>query len=103
MPRLDLPAKVSGAAFVHDVLPADVLHARTLRQPSRGATLASLDEAAIRRAAKGELQIVREANFVAFVEPGRERRPGRRGRRAAARDVGQRCGASTPSSRKPPG
>ncbi len=67
--RVDLPAKMSGAAFVHDVLPADVLHARTLRQPNRGATLVSLDEAAIRRAAKGELQIVREANFVAFVSP----------------------------------
>jgi len=69
VPRLDLPAKVSGAAFVHDVLPADVLHARTLRQPNPGATLAFLDEAAIRRAAKGELQVVREANFVAFVSP----------------------------------
>ena len=69
MPRIDLPAKLSGAAFVHDVLPRDVLHARTLRQPNRGATLAALDEAAIRRAAKGELQIVREANFVAFVSP----------------------------------
>ena len=54
---------------MHDVLPAGVLHARTLRQPNPGATLAALDEAAIRRAAKGELQIVREANFVAFVSP----------------------------------
>ncbi|TAJ37330.1 MAG: xanthine dehydrogenase family protein molybdopterin-binding subunit [Reyranella sp.] len=69
VPRVDLPGKMSGAAFVHDVLPADVLHARTLRQPNRGAVLASLDEAAIRRAAKGELQIVRDANFVAFVSP----------------------------------
>lgn len=69
VPRLDLPAKVSGAAFVHDILPPGVLHARTLRQPNPGATLASLDEAAIRRAAKGELRIVREANFVAFVSP----------------------------------
>ena len=56
MPRIDLPAKLSGAAFVHDVLPKDVLHARTLRQPNRGAALAGLDEAAIRRAAKGDLQ-----------------------------------------------
>src|SRR5204863_7996785 len=69
VPRLDLPAKVSGAAFIYDVLPENLLHARTLRQPNPGATLASLDEAAIRRAAKGELQIVREANFVAFVSP----------------------------------
>jgi CO/xanthine dehydrogenase Mo-binding subunit len=69
VPRLDLPAKVSGAAFLHDVLPDGVLHGRMLRQPNPGATLASLDEAAIRRAAKGELQIVRDANFVAFVSP----------------------------------
>jgi nicotinate dehydrogenase subunit B len=69
VPRVDLPAKMSGAAFVHDVLPTDVLHARMLRQPNRGAVLASLDEAAIRRAAKGELQIVRDTNFVAFVSP----------------------------------
>lgn len=69
VPRFDLPAKISSAAYVHDVLPSDVLHARTLRQPNPGATLAALDEAAIKRAAKGELQIVREANFVAFVSP----------------------------------
>jgi nicotinate dehydrogenase subunit B len=69
VPRRDLPAKVSGAAFVHDVMPPNLLHARTLRQPCRGAVLSALDEAAIRRAAKGELQIVREANFVAFVSP----------------------------------
>jgi CO/xanthine dehydrogenase Mo-binding subunit len=69
VPRFDLPAKVTGAAYVHDVLPHDVLHARTLRQPNPGATLAALDEAAIRRAAAGELQIVRETNFVAFVSP----------------------------------
>jgi CO/xanthine dehydrogenase Mo-binding subunit len=69
VPRRDLPAKVSGAAFVHDTMPHNLLHARTLRQPSRGAVLSTLDEAAIRRAAKGELQIVREANFVAFVSP----------------------------------
>src|SRR6266404_2868578 len=69
VPRVDLPAKLSGAAFVHDVMPPNLLHARTLRQPNRGATLAALDEAAIRRAAKGELQIIREANFVAFISP----------------------------------
>jgi nicotinate dehydrogenase subunit B len=67
--RVDLPAKLSGAAYVHDVLPRDVLHARTLRQPNPGAVLDAIDEAAIRRAARGDLQIVREANFVAFVSP----------------------------------
>jgi len=40
-----------------------------LRQPGRGARLAGLDEAALRRAAGGELRIVRVDNFVAFVSP----------------------------------
>ena len=67
VPRRDLPAKVSGAAFIHDLAPAGVLHARTLRQPGRGATLASLDEVAVRKAAGGDIEIIREGNFVAFV------------------------------------
>lgn len=68
-PRHDLPAKVAGGGFLHDLVMPEMLHARTLRQPSPGAELARLDEAAIRRAARGEIEIVREANFVAFVSP----------------------------------
>lgn len=67
VPRDDLPAKVTGAAFVHDMVRPGMLHARTLRQPGRGAVLERLDEDAIRRAARGELRILRDANFVAFV------------------------------------
>ena len=67
MPRRDLPAKVSGAAFIHDMVRPDMLHARMLRQPYRGARLASLDEAALRRAERGEFRIVRVGDFVAFV------------------------------------
>ena len=33
------PAKVSGAAFIHDIVPDGVVHARVLRQPWRGARL----------------------------------------------------------------
>ncbi len=40
LPRRDLPAKVSGAAFIHDMVRPDMLHARILRQPCRGAHLA---------------------------------------------------------------
>ncbi len=67
IPRQDLKAKISGAGFIHDIVRPDMLHARVLRQPSREATLASYDEAAIRRAARGEFQVVRVGNFVAFV------------------------------------
>jgi CO/xanthine dehydrogenase Mo-binding subunit len=67
MPRRDLPAKLSGGGFVHDMVRPDMLHARILRQPCRGARLASLDEMALRRAERGEFRIVRVGNFVAFV------------------------------------
>jgi CO/xanthine dehydrogenase Mo-binding subunit len=67
IPRKDLAAKVSGAAFIHDIVRPNLLHARVARQPARGATLAAIDEAAIGRAARGDVRVVRVANFVAFV------------------------------------
>ena len=73
IPRADLPGKVTGAAetYLHDFYPEDVLHARTLRQPGPRATLAALDEDAVRRASGDEnLRVVRRANFVAFVSTG---------------------------------
>ncbi|MGZ0188494.1 MAG: molybdopterin cofactor-binding domain-containing protein [Alphaproteobacteria bacterium] len=66
-PRDDLPAKVFGGGFLHDMAPEGVVHARILRQPLPGAELIQLDERAVRRAAKGEVEIVRRANFVAFL------------------------------------
>jgi CO/xanthine dehydrogenase Mo-binding subunit len=66
LPRLDLPAKVTGAAFIHDIAPDKVVHARVLRQPWRGARLAALEEAAVRRAVKEPFDILREGDFVAF-------------------------------------
>ena len=66
--RIDLAAKVFGeAAFVHDMAMDGMVHARIVRQPRRGATITSLDEAAIRRAAKGPIEILRVGNFVAIL------------------------------------
>jgi len=66
--RLDLPAKVFGApAFIHDMTLAGVRHARAVRQPRRGATIDTIDEAAIRRAAHGEIEFVRHGDFLAIV------------------------------------
>ena len=62
-PRRDLIAKVTGAAFIHDIVRPDMLHARVLRQPSRDARLTDLNEAAIRKAAGGEIRIVRVGDF----------------------------------------
>jgi CO/xanthine dehydrogenase Mo-binding subunit len=64
--RLDLPEKVTGAPFIHDLAPADALHARVLRRPNPGARLVSFGEAGVRRAAK-DAEIVRDGDFVAFV------------------------------------
>src|SRR5262249_4452963 len=63
--RLDLPEKLAGAPFLHDLAPERMLHARVLRQPRRGARLADFDEAAVRRV--GAVEIAREGDFVAFV------------------------------------
>jgi hypothetical protein len=38
-----------------------------VRQPRRGATIASIDESAIRRAARGPVEIVRHGNFLAVL------------------------------------
>jgi CO/xanthine dehydrogenase Mo-binding subunit len=68
-PRLDLPEKVFGAPFIHDTAPDGVLHTRVLRQPWRDARLVSLDEAKVRRAAGGDIEIIREGEFLALVSP----------------------------------
>jgi CO/xanthine dehydrogenase Mo-binding subunit len=66
--RLDLAAKVFGApAFIHDMTLAGMLHARVIRQPRRGASIRSIDEAAIRRAARGPVEIMRNGNFLAIL------------------------------------
>lgn len=68
--RLDLPAKIFGASiFIHDMVLDGMAHARVVRQPCRGARLEAVDEAAIRRAAKGPIEFVRDGNFLAIVGP----------------------------------
>lgn len=67
-PRLDLPDKVFGApTFIHDMRLPGMRHARVVRQPSRGATIATVDEAAIKRAANAPVEFVRNGNFLAIV------------------------------------
>jgi CO/xanthine dehydrogenase Mo-binding subunit len=69
-PRVDLAAKIFGEpVFLHDVTLDGMLHARVVRQPRRGATIKSIDEAALRRAAKGPIEIIRHGNFLAISGP----------------------------------
>ena len=66
--RVDLAGKVFGApSFVHDMQMEGILHARVVRQPRRDATIATIDEAAIRRAGKGEIGLMRDGNFLAII------------------------------------
>jgi nicotinate dehydrogenase subunit B len=68
LPRVDLAQKVfGGPAFVHDLVLDGTVHARVVRQPCRGATIKTIDEAAIRRIAKGPIEIIRDGNFLAIV------------------------------------
>jgi CO/xanthine dehydrogenase Mo-binding subunit len=70
LPRLDLPAKLAGAAFIHDLWPENLLHARVLRRPWRDARLVSLEEEKTRKAAGAPIEILREGDFVAFLSQG---------------------------------
>ncbi|HZP70934.1 MAG TPA: molybdopterin cofactor-binding domain-containing protein [Pseudolabrys sp.] len=66
--RIDLPAKVFGeAVFIHDMVLDGMVHARVVRQPNRGAEIATIDEKAIRRAARGPIEFVRTGNFLAIL------------------------------------
>jgi nicotinate dehydrogenase subunit B len=68
LPRTDLAAKVFGEPiFAHDMVLDGMVHARVVRQPRRGGTVKTIDEAAIRRAAKGPIEILRDGNFVAIL------------------------------------
>jgi CO/xanthine dehydrogenase Mo-binding subunit len=67
-PRVDLAGKVFGEpVFVHDMALDGMAHARVVRQPRPGATIKSVDEAALRQAAKGPIEILRDGNFLAVL------------------------------------
>ena len=55
------------AIFIHDMRLDGMVHARVVRQPNRGATIGTIDEDAIRRAAKGPVEFVRNGNFLAII------------------------------------
>lgn len=67
VPRLDLPDKLHGPGFIHDLNPDGMLHGRILRTPWRGASIATVDEGRIERAAGSPVTIIRIHDFLAFV------------------------------------
>ncbi len=73
-PRIDLPEKIFGAGFIHDLAPPGLLHARVLRRPRPGARLEPLEV---------EGEFVRIGDFFAVLAP--DEAMAERAREAAAR------------------
>jgi len=67
LPRVDIPAKVSGgAAYAQDMRLPGMVHARIVRPPSYGAQLADCDISAIEKM-PSVVKVVRDGNFLAVV------------------------------------
>ena len=67
LPRLDIPAKLTGeSAFLSDLRPPGMLHARVVRGPSEGTRLQSPDVAAV-RARPGVVNVIQAGSFIAVV------------------------------------
>ena len=67
VPRVDIPAKVTGgAAYVQDMRLPGMLHARLVRPPSYGARLIDCDVAAVEKL-PGVVKVVRDGNFLAVL------------------------------------
>jgi nicotinate dehydrogenase subunit B len=67
IPRVDIPAKVTGEfTYIHDIRLPGMLHARVIRPDDHGARIASVDDSAARQVG-GFVQTVRKGNFLAVV------------------------------------
>jgi nicotinate dehydrogenase subunit B len=67
IPRVDIPAKVTGEfTYIHDVRVPGMLHARVIRPDDYGARIASVDDSAARQVG-GYVQTVRKGGFLAVV------------------------------------
>jgi len=67
IPRVDIPAKVTGGmAYVQDLRPPGMVHARVVRPPSYGAKLTDCDTDAVEKM-RGVVKVVRDGNFLAVV------------------------------------
>ena len=67
VPRVDIPAKVTGgAAYIQDLRLPGLVHARVVRPPSYGAQLTACDTSAVEKL-PGGVKVVRDGNFLAVV------------------------------------
>jgi len=70
LPRVDIPAKVTGGvAYVQDLRPGGMLHARVVRPPSPGAQLAAVNTEVVKQM-PGVKAVVQDGSFLAVVAEG---------------------------------
>jgi nicotinate dehydrogenase subunit B len=67
MQRVDIPGKVTGGpSYVQDMRLPDMLHARVIRPPAYGATLAEVDVSNVEQM-PGVIKVVRDGSYLAVV------------------------------------
>ncbi len=66
LPRKDLPAKLRGGTFLHDLQLPGMVHGRVVRPPGVGAVLLQVDETAT-RALPGVITVVRDGSFLGVI------------------------------------
>ena len=66
LPRKDLPAKLRGGVFLHDLRLPGMVHGRIVRPPGVGAVLLQVDDAAT-RALPGVITVVRDGSFLGVI------------------------------------
>ncbi|MDB5599001.1 MAG: putative oxidoreductase subunit protein [Xanthobacteraceae bacterium] len=70
LPRVDIPAKVTGGlAYVQDMRPDGLVHARVVRPPNPAAKLKALDSQPVEQM-PGVIKVVRDGSFLAVVAAG---------------------------------
>ena len=67
IPRRDLPGKIFGSGFMQDFQRPGMRHGHVVHPPRIGGQIASINEAAIRRAAGGTLHMIRHGDMLALI------------------------------------
>ena len=94
LPRKDLPAKLRGGVFLHDMRLPGMVHGRIVRPPGVGAVLQQVDDAAT-RAMPGVITVVRDGSFLGVIAQREEQAI--RAMQRLARDCHWQAGPALPT------
>ena len=94
LPRKDLPGKLRGGTFLHDIRLPGMVHGRIIRPPGVGARLRQVDETAT-RAMPGVIAVVRDGSFLGVIAQREEQAI--RAMQRLARDCDWQAGPALPA------